>query len=244
FCACTPDNVTVDNSLQKYFDSAGVRGCFGLFDNGQGHFTIYNLPRFRDSSFQPAETFDIPQSLIALQTGILGDDKSLVALDSTASVPFTLRQAFQVRYRKDIFVQLTRRLGQDSLRRWVDSLHYGNKNLGGFPEFWYNDSLKITADEQLGLIKRLYFDQLPFFNRPQQLVRGIMPLESTTTYRLAYKTAQTGNRGWVMGWVEENNHPYFFVVNLESDSARDLPSIGLQIVKSILRPMGFFEGKK
>src|SRR5579872_5210141 len=49
FAACSQNNVTVDDSLGKYFDSAGVKGSFGMFDNGQGHFTICNLPRFRDS---------------------------------------------------------------------------------------------------------------------------------------------------------------------------------------------------
>ena len=38
--ACSSGNVTVDSSLQRYFDSAGVKGSFSLFDNGQGHFTI------------------------------------------------------------------------------------------------------------------------------------------------------------------------------------------------------------
>src|SRR5882757_11030297 len=77
FAACSQNNVTVDDSLQKYFDSAAVKGTFGLFDNGQGHFTICNLPRFRDSAFAPGETFDIVQSLIAIQTGIVKDDSTL-----------------------------------------------------------------------------------------------------------------------------------------------------------------------
>ena len=74
FAACSSGNVTVDNSLQRYFDSAGVKGTFGLFDNGQGHFTIYDLPRYRDSLYQPGATFDILQSLIAIQTGVAKDD--------------------------------------------------------------------------------------------------------------------------------------------------------------------------
>jgi beta-lactamase class D len=48
-----------------------------------------------------------------------------------------------------------------------------------------------------------------------------------------------------MGWEEENKHPYFFVLNLESaDTTRDLRQTGLVIVKKILRQEGFFEGKK
>ena len=222
FVACSTNNVTVDNSLQKYFDSAGVKGSFGFFDNGQGHFTIYNLSRYRDSAYQPAGTFDIVQALIALQTGALADTSSRIPA-----------------------------LGKDTLRKWIDSLHYGNRDMSGpLDSFWLNNHLKITSDEQLGLIKKLYFDQLPFFNRPQKLVRAMMPVESNSNYRLVYKTGQGIKEdgqtiGWVLGWVEENKHPYFFVVNLETgDTTKDLSATGLHIVKSILKSMGFFEGKK
>jgi len=237
FISCTTNNVTVDNSLQKYFDSAGVKGSFGLFDNGQGQFTIYNLPRFRDSAYQPAGTFDIVQSLIALQTGVAKDDS-------------VLRQAFQSNDQTR-FSELSGRIGKDTLKKWIDSIHYGNRDMGGKSDsFWLNNHLKITSDEQLGLIKRLYFDQLPFFNRPQKLVREMMPEENNSNYRLVYKTGRGLKEdgrvlGWIMGWEEENKHPYFFVLNLESaDTTKDLSGTGLHIVKSILKPMGFFEGKK
>src|SRR6187399_1001915 len=75
---CGQNNVTEDDSLKQYFDAAGVTGTFGLFDNGQGHFTIYNLRRYRDSAYSPAETFDIIQSLIGIQTGVVASDSSLL----------------------------------------------------------------------------------------------------------------------------------------------------------------------
>jgi beta-lactamase class D len=82
------------------------------------------------------------------------------------------------------------------------------------------------------------------------MVRQMMSSESNSVYRLSYKTAE-GKRedghviGWVMGWEEENKHPYFFVLNLESaDTTRDLRQTGLVIAKKILRQEGFFEGKK
>jgi beta-lactamase class D len=235
FAACSQNNVTVDDSLQKYFDSAAVKGTFGLFDNGQGHFTICNLPRFRDSAFAPGATFDIIQSLIAIQTGIVKDDS-------------TIRPAFQGTDDSS-FIQLSGRIGKDTLKKWIDSLGYGTKYIAG-DAFWYDNRLKITPDEQLGLIKKLYFGQLPFFQRTQKMVLDMMPSEGNANYQLHYKAAR-GIRegghvtGWVLGWVEENKHPYFFVVNLESaDPAADLPKTGLSIVRGILSKMGFFKGKK
>ncbi len=56
FSGCNNNNVKEDGELKPYFDSAGVVGCFGFFDNGENSFTIYNLSRYRDSAFTPAST--------------------------------------------------------------------------------------------------------------------------------------------------------------------------------------------
>jgi beta-lactamase class D len=265
FTACSTNNVSVDDSFRKYFDSVGAKGCFALFDNGQGRFTIYNLPRYRDTAFSPAGTFDLVQSLVALQTGVARDEHSpAVGSDSMradtvhpqwGAPHMSLSQAFQASAdsANPGFADLARRIGSDTMKKWLDTLHYGNRDMSGSKDsFWLQGSLKITADEQLGLIKKLYFGQLPFFKRPQEIVRGMMHEESNTNYKLFYKTASQGNTpdrkatGWAVGWIEENRHPYFFVVNLEMEDATrpDTGQVGLEIAKKILREMGFFGGTK
>jgi beta-lactamase class D len=256
FGACSPNNVTVDDSLGRYFDSAGVKGAFGLFDNGHGHFTIYNLSRFSDSLYSPGATFDILQSLIAIQTGIRKDDSALsetqIQENRSLGIPVNFGQEFrdtQV-FNKLAFITLSMELERDTLKKWIDSLQYGNRKTGDSLDFWLDDALKINCDEQLGLLKRLYFNQLPFFERTQTIVRRMMSSESNSMYRFCYKTAMVRGGdghavGWAMGWVEENKHPYFFVVNVESTgTAKDLRKTGLDIAKKILAQEGFFKGNK
>ena len=259
FAACTQTNVTEDNSFQTYFDSAKVSGTFGLFDNEQSHFTIYNLPRFRDSAYPPAATFHILLSLVGIQTGIVKDDSAVIHWDPErlplvikpeCDDDLTLQSAFQNSC-GIAFRELARRIGKDTLRKWVDSLGYGNKNTSGpVDSFWSDNRLTITADEELGLVKKLYYSQLPFFQRTQQILCRMMLRESNANYRLGYVTGG-GNKedghsiGWVAGWIEENKHDYFFVLNLESaGSYDDLAATGTQILRKILQQMGFFEGKK
>jgi beta-lactamase class D len=256
FFACSPNNVTVDDSLGRYFDSAAVKGTFGLFDNGQGHFTIYNLPRYSDSFYSPGATFDILQSLVAIQTGVKKDDSAAsdteIPENATLGIPVNFGQEFRDTgsFNKLAFIILSQEIKRDTLKKWIDSLQYGNKKMGDSLEFWLDDALRINGDEQLGLLKKLYFNQLPFFARTQEIVRRMMTTESNSVYRLSYKTAEGVNGdghaiGWVMGWVEENKHPYFFVVNLESaDTTKDLRQTGLVIAKKILQQEGFFAGKK
>jgi beta-lactamase class D len=256
FYSCSPNNVTEDNSLKIYFDSSRVQGCFGLFDNGTGQFTIYNLPRYRDSSYLPASTFKIINSLIGIQTGVITDEKMVIKWDGIKSwnedwnKDLSMEEAFRVSA-VNYYQEVARRIGEPVMKKWIDSLGYGNRDISGpIDSFWINNRLRISPDEQLGLVKKLYFGQLPFFNRTQEIVRKVMLQESNANYRLSYKTgwgtAPSGHQiGWVVGWIEENNHPYFFVLNIESiDPHIDMVAVRMHILKSILGKLGFLQGKK
>ncbi len=253
---CSPNNVTEESSLKKYFDEANVTGCFGMFDNGAGNFTIYNLKRYRDSSYTPASTFKIVNSLIGLQTGKITDENMIIKWDSVKrwnpdwNKDLTMVEAFKVSA-VNYYQEVARRIGKDTMKKWIDSLGYGNKNISGpIDSFWLNNHLKITSDEQLGLVKKLYFTQLPFYNRTQEIVRKVMLREDNANYKLSYKTGwgnkEDGNEiGWIVGWIEENKHPYFFVLNIESpDHKIDMMTVRMKILKNILSQLGFFMGKK
>jgi len=194
FSACSPNNVSEDDSLKKYFDDEKVNGCFGMYDNGLGHFTIYNIKRFRDSSFTPASTFKIVNSLIGIQTGVVSDEHMIIKWDSVKrwnpdwNQDMDMAQAFKVSC-VPYFQEVARRIGKDTMKKWIDSLGYGNKNISGpVDSFWLNNHLKITPDEELGLVKKLYFSQLPFYERTQNIVRKMMLREDNANYQLSYKT--------------------------------------------------------
>src|SRR5882724_8605521 len=205
--ACTQNNVTEDKSLGKYFDSAGVKGCFGFFDNGQGHFTIYNLPRYRDSSYLPASTFKIINSLIGLQTGRISSDSMVIKWDGIKrrvdawNKDLTMYEAFRVSA-VNYYQEVARRIGKDTMEFWLDSLGYGAKTdtekvviKTKVDSFWLDNSIKVTPDQQLGIVKKLYFNQLPFFRSYQETVKRAMLFENNANYRLGYKTGwgQTPN---------------------------------------------------
>lgn len=254
--SCSPDNVKQDKSLKKYFDENKVEGCFALFDNGSGVFTIYNLPRYRDSSFLPASTFKIVNSLIGLQTGKISSDSMVIRWDGVKrnkeewNKDLTMYEAFRVSS-VPYFQEVARRIGKDTMQAWLDTLGYGTKKITGpIDGFWLDNSLKITPDEELGLVKRLYFNQLPFYKYNQEIVKKAMLFESNSNYKLSYKTGWGNNEkgdniGWMVGWIEENQHPYFFVLNFQSaDTNMDLVTVRMKLLKEILKHLGFFEGKK
>ena len=259
--SCSPNNVEEDNSLGKYFTENKVTGCFGLYNNATNEFTFYNKKRFTDSSLLPASTFKIINSLIGLQTGVITNDSMVIKWDSVKrsveawNKDLSMYEAFRVSA-VPYYQEVARRIGKERMEYWMDTVNYGagSKDTAfristAIDTFWLDNSLKITPDEELGLIKLLYFDQLPFFKTYQETVKKAMLFENTTVYRLAYKTGwgrkENGNHlAWAVGWVEENNHPYFFVLNFESsDVNADIPAIRMKILKDILTQLGFFKGK-
>jgi beta-lactamase class D len=252
---CSGNNVTEDEKLKLYFDSAGVTGCFGMFNNGENNFILYNLPRYRDSAYTPASTFKIVNALIGLQMGIITDENMVIKWDGVKrwnedwNKDLTMKEAFAVSS-VPWFQELARRIGRENMKRWIDSLGYGNRNVSGpIDSFWLNNRLKIKPDEELGLVKKLYFDQLPFFKRTQDIVQSVMLREQNSNYKLYYKTGwgtlENGHDlGWVVGWIEENRHPYFFVLNIETTQKDQVPKIRLKLLKDILTHLGFFNGKK
>jgi beta-lactamase class D len=258
--SCDTNNIEEDQKVGNYLKENKLTGCFGFFDNGNGRFTIYNVARFRDSAFLPASTFKIVNSLVGLETGR--------ARDSAFVIPWDGIKRFRTEWNQDLtmekafeyssvpwYQELARRIGKDTMQHWLDTLGYASRYkkplIANNPDtFWLDNSVRITADEQLGLVKKLYFGQLPFQSRTQRVVRNLMLRENNANYKLSYKTGWGRSDknhliGWIVGWIEENRHPYFFALELDSaDPTYDKTDVGLKILKQILKDHGFFQGKK
>jgi beta-lactamase class D len=230
-------------------------------DNGTGKITVYNLARYRDSNYLPASTFKIVNSLIGLQTGKISSDSMLIKWDCIKrrveewNQDLTMYKAFRVSA-VNYYQEVARRIGKDTMEAWLDTLGYaaGKKDTAfkihsPIDSFWLDNSMKISPAEQQGLVQKLYFDQLPFFKSYQEMVKRAMLFENEIDYRLSYKTGwgytEAGHAlGWVVGWIEENNHPYFFVLNIESpEHDFDMQKVRLKMLKDILKQLGFFQGK-
>ena len=255
FSSCTVNKANIDNDLKKYFDSAHVDGCFAMEDNATAEITVYNM-KLDTQRILPASTFKIVNSLIGLQTSKILDEKMIIKWDGVKrsnedwNKDLTMEQAFKVSA-VPYYQEVARRIGRDTMQLWIDSLHYGNMNISGpIDSFWLNNTLKISPDEQLGLLYKLYFDKLPFDKRAQQIVRDVMLQENNTLYKLSYKTGwgfdeQNNSVGWVVGWIEENRHVYFFVTLVKTpDKNVDMKTVRMNITKGILKELGFFKGEK
>ncbi|MFM1962510.1 MAG: hypothetical protein RLZZ172_1355 [Bacteroidota bacterium] len=241
--SCTVNNVTIDDKLGKIFEKYQVTGTFGMFDNSRGEFTIYDLERFK-SPASPGQTFDILSTLIGLHTGKLTDERSVIS-DSLGKV-MRIDSAF-VGQSATHFEALATLIGKDTLKFWVDSVKYGNRKIAAGKGAFWNDTLQISPDEQLGLVKRLYFRQHPFRASVQESVKKMMIVENNAQHQLAYHTAAVQTAGkqlcWVIGWIEENRHVYPFVLQFDTKQGENVTETGIKLTKDILDDLGFFKGR-
>lgn len=246
--SCTLNNTKVNNGLKKYFDSAHVDGSFSFLNNQIGDIVVYNM-KLDTERLSAGTSFKILNTLIGVQTGKIVNENTVMK-DSSVDTSVTLKEAFN-NSNTAFFQSLARKIGADTMKSWIDKISYGNKNITGpVDSFWMNNHLKISPDEQLGLMSRIYFEQLPFQKYAQQMVESLMLQEDNTLYKLSYTTGtgideKNNFFAWTLGWVEENRHIYFFVTYIKSpEKNQDLKTTGIHISKSILKEMGFFKGEK
>lgn len=248
------------------FKKYGINdGCFMMRDHSHEEIYYYNKERCI-RRFMPASTFKIFNSLVALETAIAPDDQFVIKWDSVVrpniawNHDMNMREAFKVS-NVPYYQELARRIGKDYMQHYIDTAQYGNRRIGSkIDEFWLNDSLQISADEQVGLIKKLYFDELPFSDRSQRIVRSMMLQEDKPEYRLYYKTGTGDYKDstiyWVVGYAEKiehvkehkesmnksdvRNYPFFFAENFSAkttDSSQDWAAVRIHILKEILNKM-------
>lgn len=245
--SCSNNNVHIRNDWNKYFSGNGISGCFMLHDATRNVFQIYNLSGTQERH-SPGQTFDIMNSLVGLETGIVADTNTIIqrsAGDSAKNVApgLTLAEAFH-RSDEPYFFTVAQRVGKIKMDFWMDSVKYGNTVILPYgSEFWMNDTLQISPDEQMGLIENLYYGKLPFQSRTVRLVKGLLLRERNMNYSLSYKSAFLSNdqlqSGWIVGWIEKDQKPYFFVLYMSaSDKIKDLKPLGINILHKVLAGEG------
>lgn len=234
----------------------GTDGCFVFYDLKRDRYTRYNEARCRER-FSPKSTFKIPNSLIGLETGVIGGadfvipwDKAQYPPDNWVAEPFVhwkrdhnLRSAFKYSvlwyYR-----EIAKRVGAERMKDFVSRLGYGNHDASGtIDRFWLNETLKISADEQLEFLKKLYAGKLPVSRRSIDIVKEIMVQESTPTYKLSAKTgggprAEGVVIGWYVGYVETRGDVYFFAMNIDGPTYLSIRDKRIALTRRVLARLG------
>lgn len=234
---------------KTFYDNYNVTGCILIYDLNKNNYLIYNKDRCEDR-FLPASTFKILNSLIALETKVIKDENEIIPWDSVKrqydnwNMDQTLRTA--IKYSAVwAYQELARKIGQERMQHFVDTVKYGNCNIGGgIDRFWLDGDLRISPFEQVEFLKRLYSEDLPFSKRSIRIVKDILINEQTDNYVLRGKTGWAARyepqAGWYIGYLEENGNVYFFANNIDIKEDKDT-SARISIVKDIFKSIGLLK---
>jgi beta-lactamase class D len=235
--------VTEREDWSEYFDEANAKGTIVVSDerSGSKETMAFNASRGRQR-YSPASTFKIPHALFALDSGIIQDEFQTFSWDGVKrSFPgWNQDQNLRSSMRNSVvwvYEGFAKVIGEEGERAYLEKVQYGNQKPTGDQPFWVEGHLKISAEEQIEFLKKLYRNELPFSLVHQRLVKDIMISEAGRTWILRAKTGWSGTVGWWVGWVEHPEGPVFFALNIDTpDRLDDLPkreSITRQILVSL-----------
>ncbi|PZT48976.1 hypothetical protein B6S12_01390 [Helicobacter valdiviensis] len=203
-------NLQTNTSLQKLFSKYGIKGT--LIISTQDKLISNDIKRAK-VRYMPASTFKIYNALVGLDLGIVRDSDEVfyryngepVSIESWKSNA-SLKSGMKIS-QVPAFQELARKIGRERMQEYLHKLHYGNESIGkDIDYFWLDDSLQISALEQLEFIERLSTLSLPVSKKAQQEVIKTIKLEDTKEYTLYGKTglSKWDNSGvsWFVGFVE------------------------------------------
>jgi beta-lactamase class D len=231
-----PQRSEIRDDLAKRFVDEGTVGTFVGYKTDD--YLIIASDRDRSGqAFLPASTFKIPNSAIALETGVVADpDQDVFKWDGVKrsieawNQDHTLRSAIAASA-VPVYQEIARRIGQERMQKYVDLFEYGNRNIGGgIDQFWLTGDLRIDPIQQIDFVDRLRRGALPVSKRNQDLVRDILPVTKAGDATIRAKTGLLGaelgkpSLGWLVGWAEKDRAQTVFALNMDVREPRHVVS--------------------
>jgi beta-lactamase class D len=223
------------STLAQHFVDDGTQGTFVGYKVDD--YVVISSDSTRSGEPKlPASTFKIPNSLIALETGVVEDpDKDVFKWDGIKrpieawNKDHTLRSAIAASA-VPVYQEIARRIGQERMQKYVDLFEYGNRNIGGgIDQFWLTGDLRIDPVQQVDFVDRLRRGVLPISKRSQDLVRDILPVTKVGDATIRAKSGLLGaeigkpSLGWMVGWAEKGSAQTVFALNMDVLEPRHIP---------------------
>lgn len=232
-------------NLKPQFDKYGVIGCFVLFNQVDNEYIRYNAS-LCDSGYIPASTFKIPNSLIALEEGIIKDTIQTIKWDGhewpnkTWNQDQTLKTAMKHSC-VWVYSKFAEQIGINTYYKYIKEFDYGNKVLTGQPtRFWLAGLLRISANQQIEFLTKFYNYNLPVSRQSIDIVKNIIVLEKTDSYILSGKAGggMLNDKEyimWLVGFVEKENKTFYYALNFKTSDFEKTSLARYELTKGILR---------
>ena len=188
----------VKSEFGNILDSLKVNGSILIFDVRNKTYYSNNFS-WAKTGIIPASTFKIPNSIIALETGIIKNDSSIFKWNGEKrrlkkwEEDLTFKKAFQVSC-VPCYQEIARKIGVKRMKSYLKKLNYNGMVFDTLTidDFWLQGKSKFSQMQQIDFLERLYLSKLPISKRNENIMKDIMQIEKTEGYVLS------GKSGWGM----------------------------------------------
>ena len=214
------------------------KGCFVIHElNTQNYFKVSNSDC--NKRYSSASTFKVPHSLIGLETGAIKDPNQIVPWDGHQywtkywNQDHTLYSAVQYSV-VPYFIKVAGKVGASNMHRYLKEFEYGNQYFIDREHplrkqeniFWLNGELKISVNEQIVFLEKMYKNKLNVKDKNLKIVKDsiiqkkgiistamgekefILNWDSKTI--LSAKTRGTNKVGWIIGHLKLEEREFIF----------------------------------
>ena len=222
----------IKEEFQEIFDSIQLNGSILIYDLKNDTYYSNDFKWTRTGKL-PASTFKIPNSIIALETGVVENDSTLFEWDG--------QKRYMKRWEKDMifsealhlscvpcYQDIARSVGVKKMKEHLDKMKYGSMKFDStnLDMFWLEGDSKISQMEQIYFLKRLYLSELPISKRTEIIMKKMLIIEERDEYKLSGKTGWSVDNdidnGWFVGYLEVKDELYFFATNVEPKADFDM----------------------
>lgn len=214
------------------------KGCFILHElNTQNYFRVFNSDC--DKRYSPASTFKIPHALIGLEVGVIKNPNDVVPWNGHHywSKYWNRDQTLYSAIKYSVvpyFVKLAAKVGSSNMRKYLKNFEYGNQDFIDRDHplkkqkqiFWLNNELKISPNEQIVFLKKMYENELDVQGKNLKIVKDAIiqkkgdlsnsleknkfNLKWHLKAILSAKTGSTVNVGWLVGHIKLVEREFIF----------------------------------
>ena len=201
-------------NINQVFKKYGVKGSTTIYNQNKRKW-LYTDSVDAMRQTLPLSTFNIINSCIALESGVLRTETEVIA--GSNNTRSNLNTAFKSS--NNIFFQgLSKKVGKKDYLEFMKACNYGN---AGFSEtgndFWNMGPLRISPTGQINFLRAFLREQLPFSPRTFRVVKELMITEKTDNYLLLDQSgiSTAGNDfSWYIGAVKIGDNAFYFATRI------------------------------
>lgn len=242
-------NEIIHQDFHVILNSAGVHGSILILSDSNYYSNDFEWAK---TGHLPASTFKIPNSIIALELGIIQNDSTMILWDG--------EHRFQKRWEQDLsfkdafhascvpcYQEIARKIGVERMRKHTVDYNYGELDFDStnLDMFWLEGASQINQFQQIDFLKAFNEGRLSITERTHNIMSRMMIVEENNDYILRGKTGWSVQNNedncWFVGYITTTDRSYYFATNIEPGEHSDLneiQSIRMTVTMSALKTLG------